>query len=65
MRDMGATGIVLVGDPGFYARFGFVNVPGLAYPDVPDQYVLAACFADTAPQGGIAAHEAFGVPGGA
>lgn len=54
MRAMGAAGVVLVGDPGFYARFGFANVPG--------QYVLAACLGGTAPQGGVAAHEAFGVP---
>jgi len=61
MRDMGAAGVVLVGDPGFYTRLGFANVPGLIYPGVPDQYVLAACFADTTPNGDIVAHEAFGM----
>ncbi|KAF0234630.1 MAG: hypothetical protein FD177_657 [Desulfovibrionaceae bacterium] len=61
MRDIGATGVVLVGDPGFYTRFGFVSVPGLIYTGVPDQYVLAACFGSKAPQGEIIAHEAFGV----
>jgi len=61
MRDMGAIGVVLVGDPGFYARFGFANVPGLVYPGVPDQYVLAASFGGKAPQGEIIAHEAFGM----
>lgn len=61
MRDIGATGVVLVGDPGFYTRFGFANVPGLIYPGVPDQYVLAACFAGEVPQGEIIAHEAFGM----
>lgn len=62
-RGMGAAGIVLVGDPGFYARFGFGNVPGLVYPGVPDRYVLAACFGDEAPCGDILAHEAFDVSG--
>lgn len=61
MRDMGALGVVLVGDPGFYARFGFANVPGLIYPGVPDQYVLAVSFAGKLPQGEIIAHEAFGM----
>lgn len=61
MGDMGALGVVLVGDPGFYARFGFANVPGLIYSGVPDQYVLAACFGGKAPQGEIVSHEAFGM----
>ncbi|NMC49993.1 MAG: N-acetyltransferase, partial [Desulfovibrio sp.] len=42
MRDAGASGIVLVGDPRFYARFGFRNARGLVYQGVPDRYVLAA-----------------------
>lgn len=61
MGDMSALGVVLVGDPGFYTRFGFANVPGLIYPGVPEQYVLAACFGGKAPQGEIVAHEAFGM----
>ena len=63
MRGLGAVGIVLVGDPGFYARFGFGNVRGLVYRGVPDQYVLAACFGDKAPCGEIIAHAAFDVSG--
>lgn len=60
-RGMGAAGVVLVGDPGFYARLGFRNMPGLAHKGVPDRNVLAAWFGDTAPTGEIIAHEAFGV----
>lgn len=63
MRDRGAAGIVLVGDPGFYARFGFGAARGLVYRGVPDQYVLAACFVGKAPAGEILAHEAFDVSG--
>ncbi|EHJ48965.1 GCN5-related N-acetyltransferase [Solidesulfovibrio carbinoliphilus subsp. oakridgensis] len=62
-RGSGAAGIVLVGDPGFYGRFGFGNVPGLVYRGVPDQYVLAVCFGDQAPAGEIVAHAAFAVSG--
>lgn len=58
-REAGARGIVLVGDPGFYTRFGFAAAPGLVYPGVPEQYVLALGFSGEAPRGKIAAHEAF------
>jgi len=61
MRDAKAAGIALVGDPGFYLRFGFRNVRGLRYEGVPDQYVLATRFGDKAPGGAILAHEAFDV----
>lgn len=59
MRGKGAAGVVLVGDPGFYGRLGFVQVPGLVYEGVPDRYVLAASFGARVPQGQIKAHAAF------
>lgn len=62
MEEQGALGVVLVGDPGFYTRLGFANVPGLTWPGVPDQYVLAACFTERTPQGAIQAHAAFAAP---
>lgn len=62
MRKAGALGVVLVGDPGYYARFGFACVPGLGYPGVPELYVLAVGFGDRLPQGGITAHAAFAEP---
>lgn len=60
MKRQGAAGIVLVGDPGFYERFGFASRQGLTHAGVPSQYVLAAIFGDAHPSGAIAAHEAFG-----
>lgn len=59
MRKQGAAGIVLVGDPDFYTRFGFKNYPGLTYAGVPGQYVLALQLTDPAPCGEIVAHPAF------
>jgi putative acetyltransferase len=59
MREAGALGVVLVGDPGYYVRFGFARVPDLGYPGVPGQYVLAVRFGDRLPQGDIIAHAAF------
>lgn len=58
-RNAGARGVALVGVPGFYARFGFAAAPGLSYPGVPGQYVLALCFGNKAPSGEITAHKAF------
>ncbi|MEF2231441.1 MAG: N-acetyltransferase [Pseudodesulfovibrio sp.] len=58
-RARGAEGVVLVGDPGFYGRFGFAAVPGLTWPGVPDRYVLALPLAGPAPQGVITPHSAF------
>lgn len=35
LQARGAAGCVVLGDPGYYGRFGFVADPGLAYPGVP------------------------------
>ena len=52
-------GRVLVGDSGYYSRFGFKTVPGLRYDGVPDEYVLALPFAGALPNGAIVFHPAF------
>lgn len=54
-----ALGIVLVGEPAFYQRFGFAHHDGLEYPGVPARYVLARQLGDMPPKGIITAHEAF------
>lgn len=59
MRTRGARGIILVGDSEFYGRFGFTCRPGLDYPGVPAQYVLALTFAGAELRGEIRAHPAF------
>ncbi len=61
MADMGAKGVVLVGDPQFYGRFGFDAAPGLSWPGVPEPFVLAVSFGQARPQGPIEGHEAFAV----
>ena len=38
MRALGAQGIVLLGDPGYYARFGFRPDPDLVLPGVEPEY---------------------------
>jgi putative acetyltransferase len=59
LRARGLQGAVLVGDPAFYARFGFAARPGLTVPGVPDAYVLALPFAGYLPTGTVAYHPAF------
>lgn len=59
----GADGAVLVGDPGFYERFGFASHPGLTYGGLPAEYIMALSFTGTVPLGAIRYHEAFGAGG--
>ena len=38
MRALGAKGIVLLGEPGYYARYGFRPDPGLVLPGAPPEH---------------------------
>lgn len=61
LRARGAKGCVLVGDAGYYNRFGFSTFPDLEYDGVPNEYVLGLPFGSEAPAGRIRSHEAFAV----
>lgn len=63
LRDRGAAGCVLVGDPAYYSRFGFKPEPGLVLPDVPPEYFQALPFGPSLPRGVVAFHEAFSARG--
>ena len=65
LRARQASGCVLVGDPGYYSRFGFSTFPDLAYAGVPHEYVLGLPLADAAPCGPITANRAFEIEPGA
>ena len=60
MRDQGARGIVLLGDPAYYARFGFEHDPHLTYPGPPPEYFQRLVLAGDAPRGVVAYAPAFG-----
>lgn len=60
LRRLPAAGVVLIGDPGYYRRFGFANDPALRYGKVPPEYVQRMAFAEAVPRGEIAFHAAFG-----
>ena len=52
LESQGAQGCVLIGDPNYYARFGFVGESGLTYRDVPTAYVQQRGLADSRRQVG-------------
>lgn len=65
LRDQGAAGAVLLGDPAYYARFGFAPQPGLVLPGVPAEYFQALVFKGNVPQSAVRYHAAFEATGAA
>ena len=59
LKDLGAQGCVLVGDPNFYERFGFKSPDGLKHEGVPHENFLALSFCNKIPTGGVEFHQAF------
>ncbi|WP_413167992.1 GNAT family N-acetyltransferase [Capilliphycus salinus ALCB114379] len=59
LREMGGVGCCLVGNPGYYKRFGFKNNPELILDGVPKEVFLALPFYSTIPQGFVVFHEGF------
>lgn len=60
LRQRGARGVVLLGDPAFYAAFGFVAVADLVLPGAPPEYFQALLLDGEWPRGTIAYAPAFG-----
>jgi putative acetyltransferase len=63
LREMGAAGCVVVGEPAFYGRFGFRAEAGLVLPEVPAEYFQAVEFGPNLPQGIVSYHDAFNAQG--
>ena len=59
LKDSGASGCVLLGDPAYYSRFGFQPESCLVLPEVPPEYFQAIQFSGVLPSGTITYHEAF------
>lgn len=51
LRDMQAAGCVLLGNPTYYARFGFQAHACLQLPGVPPAYFMAVAFYGPMPEG--------------
>ena len=60
MREMGACGIAVLGDPAYYRRFGFEHDPSLEYPGPPAGYFQRLVFGGDPPCGKVTYAAAFG-----
>jgi putative acetyltransferase len=59
LKARGGKGCVLVGEPEYYRRFGFRNLPALTLDGVPQQYFLALPFGQETPRGVVVFHSGF------
>ena len=55
-----AGGCVLIGNPDYYSRFGFISNGALTYFDTPTQYLQFTQLTGSEPRGEITYHDAFG-----
>lgn len=63
LRALGASGCVVLGEPGYYSRFGFKAEPLLVLPEVPPEYFQAVLFSGSLPSGVVSYHESFAAQG--
>lgn len=59
LRQRGAAGCVVLGEPAYYGRFGFHSTPALTLPDAPPGCFLVRPFARIVPMGEVSLHAAF------
>lgn len=59
LREQGASGCVVLGDPHFYIRFGFASDPALRYAGAPPEYFQRIVFKEKPPIGAVAYHRGF------
>ncbi|GBC63350.1 N-acetyltransferase [Desulfonema ishimotonii] len=59
IREMGARGCVLVGEPQFYGRFGFTSEKALTMKGVPPEYFLILSLDGSIPSGNVEHHKIF------
>ncbi|UFS71697.1 N-acetyltransferase [Geomonas sp. RF6] len=59
LRELRASGCVLLGEPEYYGRFGFRAEPSLVLPGVPPEYFQALPLSGPLPHGVVQYHESF------
>lgn len=64
LRELGARGCMLVGDPAYYQRFGFRHFDELVLEGVPPEVFLALPLDGALPRGTVTFHEGFGATSG-
>lgn len=60
LETIGSGGCVLVGNPDYYGRFGFVSSGALTFSDTPVKYVQHVRLRGAEPKGEVGYHGAFG-----
>jgi len=59
LAGLGGKGCVVLGDPAYYARFGFRQDPAIGYEGVPAEYFMALSLDGSRAAGKVAYHEGF------
>lgn len=59
LREIGASGCVVLGEPQYYSRFGFKAEPSFVLPNVPPEYFQAISFDAPIPRGTVSYHPSF------
>ena len=59
LRQLGAKGVVLLGSPDYYARFGFAHEPQVTFPGPPPEYFQALVLDGDLPSGEVTYARAF------
>ena len=59
LKARGGKGCMLVGDPEYYKRFGFKNMPVLIHPEIPQEVFLVLPFGETVAHGTVMFHKGF------
>lgn len=60
LKDQGAAGVVLVGDPAYYSRFGFGPLPGLGFDGAPARNFMGLVLNGPEAAGTVTFHPGFG-----
>jgi len=60
LKELGALGCALIGNPDYYCQFGFVSDGNLQYKGVPDEHVQWLSFNAQHPVGQLVFNAAFG-----
>lgn len=59
LKRLGAEGCVVLGDPGYYARFGFTSAHDLRYDGAPPIYFQSLALSGAPARGEITYHQGF------
>ncbi len=62
LHSLSAAGCTVVGEPGYYGRFGFALDRGLTFEGVPAEFFMVLPLAGPVPHGCVRYHAAFDAP---